>query len=63
VLTSANITGEGERQSVRTDPKLNAYDPKDFSMGILVIFGKEVWSGEQDLNLRRLGVCGLCRLE
>ena len=24
---------------------------------------KDVWSGEQDLNLRQLGICGLGRLE
>ena len=26
-------------------------------------FEEFFWSGEQDLNLRQLGVCGLCRLE
>jgi hypothetical protein len=27
-------------------------------------FRKEIlWSGEQDLNLRQLGICGLSRLE
>jgi hypothetical protein len=30
---------------------------------IFVSEQKVSWSGEQDLNLRRLGICGLSRLE
>ena len=38
---------------IKPYPKFNA---KSVSLKIK-------WSGEQDLNLRRLGICGLCRLE